>query len=156
MNAEWEALFQSGDDFKLVDALFCKAAEKEERNGPASLNEAQRTLLLVWHSHGIIGNGSLRYFFECDLPVEATAKAYEIAGLSQAARLLRLAPDLFPDGKPDPDHEKRLAQLNGMDAEDPSSLDELSTVFLAACDELDSAMANFVRANKDAFKEPTI
>lgn len=153
MKADCESLFRSGNDFELVDCLFCSAADKKEREGAASLNEVQRTLLLAWHAHGVIGNGSLKSFFEADLPVEPTAAALEQIGMARAAKLLRLAPDLFPGGKPDSDFQKRLAQMEEIEAKRPSALNELSTAFWEASDGFDSAMAEFVRANEAAFRE---
>lgn len=142
MNADWGSLYKSGNDFELVDRLFCAVADKKEREGAASLNEAQGTLLLAWHAHGVIGNGSLTAFFESGLPVEATAAAFERVGFSRAAQLLRLAPDLLPVGDANSECSKRLTQI-----------DELSTAFWKASDGFDSAMAEFVQANKEAFDE---
>lgn len=65
------------EHFDAVDAVFCRLAEREQQRGAESVTDIERVVLLVWHASGIIGNGGFHYFFECSLPLLATAVAYD-------------------------------------------------------------------------------
>ncbi|MDB6122579.1 MAG: hypothetical protein JWQ71_1572 [Pedosphaera sp.] len=149
-----EKLFVTANNFDLVDGLFSVIADKEKATGLSSLSAPQRTILTLWHTHGIIGNGSFEYFFECGLDAEQTAQALEIIGFNQAATYLRLAVDLFPDSQPNEDYDMRQGQLEAINKEFPTAINDLSTKYWAETEPLiETRLADFARSHRDAFDD---
>ena len=90
--------------------------------------------MLVYHSHGIIGNGGFQYLFEGDFPGDPdfllTRQAYKTIGASDASAAFEKAFAVFPDSTPPADINRRLkmwqSRYNLMDAiKDKSSPDSM-------------------------------
>ncbi|MEO8350778.1 MAG: DUF4375 domain-containing protein [Chthoniobacteraceae bacterium] len=95
-------------DFDLVNRVFVRLADREESDGPDSINDIERVVLLVWHAAGIIGNGGFHYFLECGLPLRSTAEAYSRIGVESAAAILFRLLDLFPRQHVPSDWDERM------------------------------------------------
>src|SRR5262245_797509 len=96
------------EDFDAIDAVFLRLAERKERRGSNSITDIERVVLLVWHASGIIGNGGFHYFFECALPLLATADAFRRIGVEQAASILYQLQEFFPDRQIPDDYDQRM------------------------------------------------
>ncbi|MEO1529086.1 MAG: DUF4375 domain-containing protein [Planctomycetota bacterium] len=79
---------------------------------PSKIPQPQQTVMLVLHSHGIIGNGGFQYLFEGDFPGDPgfllTRKAYKTIGASDASAAFDKAFAVFPNSEPPADIERRL------------------------------------------------
>ncbi|MFK7852334.1 MAG: DUF4375 domain-containing protein [Akkermansiaceae bacterium] len=80
------------DSFDIVDSYFCKVCELPE----AELDSASLSIVEVWHSSGLIGNGGLHSYL-CSVGDQAYSVAdhYRFSGLHDAAKLIAKATDLW-------------------------------------------------------------
>ena len=94
-------------------ALDAVAAAGED---PERLEEPLRTVVIVHSAQGLIGNGGLQYFFECDFPgrppYSVFVDAFERIGAQDAASRLKAAVDLFPFSDPHLDVTSRQEFLD--------------------------------------------
>lgn len=97
-------------DEQLVCAVFEKYGDLANE-GIEKVPEPKRTLIAVYSSCGVIGNGGFKYFFERGFsgkqPYNAIVECYENAGMSHHAAILRAMLSLFPDGAPQTDETER-------------------------------------------------
>ncbi len=111
------------DDFELCDELFKEIDDHYGSDLPAKdMPESPRTVILVWHATGIIGNGGFEYLFEGDFKgdpgFKLTHKAFETIGSDLAADALRDALALFPNGKMQTDLDERIAYYRSLSEDD--------------------------------------
>ncbi|MDA7504180.1 hypothetical protein N8553_04290, partial [bacterium] len=57
------------EDIDLADVIFDRILKEHgEDLDPSKISKPQQTVMLVYHSYGIIGNGGFQYLFEGDFP----------------------------------------------------------------------------------------
>ncbi len=86
---KFDEIIKALDPFDLCDGIFCLFSEKYGNKINASIEpEPSRTITLVWHSMGLIGNGGFWYLFEGrfngDPDFSITAEAYKKIGATSA------------------------------------------------------------------------
>ena len=133
------------NDFNLIDGLSVKIADKEERQGPQSLTEQERTVDLIWRASGLIGNGGFQYFYEQEIDAETVAKAYENIGCHKCAEILRLSLSLFPDSIRNAGWDERVEYMK----QKKELFYNTSSLFWDADAEMEKRLADYVRANAD-------
>src|SRR6476619_5285801 len=100
------------DDFQVCNGLFLRIADRYgDQLDVTHAPEAERTVLLVWHSAGIIGNGGFQYLLEGDFKGDPgfreTANSYRRIGSTAAACFDRLFA-CFPKSEVPSNVDKRL------------------------------------------------
>jgi hypothetical protein len=128
-----------------------------ESMNPAKIPEEHRTVALVYHTHGIIGNGGFQYLFEGDFPGDPefllTRQAFKTIGATRASAAFEMAFAVFPKSTPPADIERRLemwqAKYSLMDAiKNEQSPDAM---YFAAMDETMQLLKTYIQANQDSF-----
>lgn len=137
--------------FELIDAVFCRLADREVRIGAENITDIERVVLLIWHAEGIISNGGFHYFFECALPLLATAEAYERIGVKQAASVLRRLQDLFPGRYIPEDYDERMAIVRRFYDEQTDLLDEWEREFYSTEALMEQQLAGWIQVHHDVF-----
>ena len=153
MPSPLDEIFAETEDGKLCDRLFVQLLKDDRMLDASELTDGERVVWLVWHSHGIIGNGGFRYLFEGDFPgdldFEKTAEAYAAIGATTAAKAFRDTFALFPNGRVPRTIAERLRiylrKIKGW----PTEQDDL---FFSATTEIESGLANYIRANARAIR----
>jgi hypothetical protein len=138
-------------EFDNIDKTFCALAEREEELGKSSVNEIERVVLLIWHASGIIGNGGFRYFFECSLSLQDTAKAYDQIGVEQAALVLRKVLNLFPHCSVPEDWDERMALVEDLYKQHEEMLSSLEGDYYNTDKLMRRQLAGWIRVHKDIF-----
>jgi hypothetical protein len=141
----------ASEHFDAVDAVFCRLADREEQRGSESIADVERVVLLVWHASGIIGNGGFRYFFECALPLPATAQAYERIGVEQAASILRRLQEFFPGRHIPDDYNERMTIVSRFYSEHSDLLSQLEREFYSTDALMQQQLAGWIRVHHDVF-----
>jgi hypothetical protein len=120
------------------------------------LSEPYRTFLAVWSAQGLIDNGSLTHFFECDFPGTPSyslfVDAYRRIGADHAACCLERAVASFPFDHPELQIDKRneFIRANFNDKTFTVSLWDHS---FAGNGLVFEKLKHFVESNMDAFPE---
>jgi Domain of unknown function (DUF4375) len=138
-------------EFEIIDATFCALADREEKRGSQSISDIERVVLLVWHASGIIGNGGFLYFFECGLPLSATASAYSRIGVEQAVSIFQRVHGLFPAKQIPDDYDERMAIVEAFYKDYADLLDQLEGDFYLTDDLMRQQLAGWIRVHKDVF-----
>src|SRR5262245_12215143 len=100
-------------DIDLADTTFKRILKQYgDKVDPSKIPKPQQTVMLVYHSHGIIGNGGFQYLFEGDFPGDPgfllTRQAYKTIGASDASAAFAKAFAVFPNSTPPADIDRRL------------------------------------------------
>jgi hypothetical protein len=95
--------FATDADFELCNSVFKGILECYGNEVKANLLPVpHRAVLLIWHATGIIGNGGFQYLFEGDFEGDPgfrlTAEVFDEIGCASAAKVIRDAISLFPNG----------------------------------------------------------
>lgn len=135
----------------VVDAVFCRIADREGQRGSDSITDIERVVLLVWHASGIIGNGGFHYFFECALPLLPTAQAYGRIGVDQAASILRRLQEFFPERHIPDDYDERMAIVRRFYDEHAELLSQLEREFYSTDVLMEQQLAGWIRVHHDVF-----
>ena len=134
---------------ELINGIFVKIAEKEEKRGTDSLNTEQQILGTIWHVYGIVGNGGIPYFLEHTFDVEEVARAYEAVGMPESAALLRKAIAKLPNSRRPSDFKKFIWFLD----QHEDFFDALSNEFWATQRKVEKVLAAYIKQHPEAFKE---
>jgi hypothetical protein len=91
-----------GEDFDLCDSTFWKVLNHYGQDLMAcDLPEIHQTVLLAWHSYGIIENGGFEYLFEGDFEGDPgfslTCKAFENINCTKANEAFKEVLAIFPE-----------------------------------------------------------
>ena len=89
---EFDSLLSGDDDFKLWMAVAQAIPARRKSEGEAALTPLQRLVWRLWAASGVIGNGG---FWDQERFLEEWAKAYDEAGVAEAAQAIRSAPALM-------------------------------------------------------------
>ena len=145
-------------DIELADATFKRILKKHGDDvDPSKIPIPQQTVMLVYHSHGIIGNGGFQYLFEGDFTGDPgfllTRQAYKTIGASDASTAFEKAFAVFPNSTPPADIDRRLemwqSKYDLMDAiEDESSPDAL---YFDAMDGIMEKLNAYITSNESEF-----
>lgn len=97
----------------LADATFKRILKKHGDDvDPSKIPKPQQTVMLVYHSHGILGNGGFQYLFEGDFSGDPefllTRQAYKTIGATDASAAFEKAFAVFPNSTPPANIERRL------------------------------------------------
>ena len=122
-------LLTSANDFDLVDGTFVKVGDRYGHWVDAmQYTPEERSIVLVWHSSGIIDNGGFELLFsdnfDGDPDFKITAEAYKTVGLTRGYNAFENAFKLFPGGNVPHDSEERIRQYR---MADESVRDEINT-----------------------------
>jgi hypothetical protein len=126
-----------------------------DRDGFESLSAAERVAYCVDALEREVNNGGFGQFFansSGNTSVETVAALKKI-GAVQAANLVQLATDLFPNGAPPRDRDERLDLLNAVSDEHRSKWSELDRRFCDYPDDLTSLMRQFVDTHRAEFRD---
>ncbi len=150
-----DKLLATTDDFDLCDGVFCAIGDVAGNEiDAATEQEPCRTVTLVWHSGGIIGNGGFQYLFEGDFNGDPgyriTAAAYKNINANQSYEAFQEALSLFPDNRLPADIDKRLSIYQ---SHPKKTRDAIESKFFSADDEVKRLLAEFIRAHQDEFRE---
>jgi hypothetical protein len=145
------------DDFELCNELYKQIVDHFDVDLQAKdLPESSRTVLLVWHATGIIGNGGFEYLFEGDFAgdpgYELTLRAFEAIGSDLAANAFRDALGLFPKSQIHTDIEERTEYYTSLPYDERMDLNSrFWSASLTGNDEIKTKLADFIRAHKNDF-----
>jgi hypothetical protein len=142
----------SSPDFQLVDGVFCRLADRETA-GPDAINDIEQVVLLVWHAEGIIGNGGFHYFFECGLPLRATAQAYTRIGVQPAATILLHLLALFPRQVIPDDWDERMELVEKLESSHRDLIEGWEQEFFETADITERQLAGWIRVHQDVFNK---
>ncbi|MEM8945462.1 MAG: DUF4375 domain-containing protein [Planctomycetota bacterium] len=155
MDPYLQRLFDSPDDFQLIDGLWSRIAQLSDG---ADLKQLQRlkkehkVVLDVWGAKGIIDNGGFQYLFESGLAdFGGIADSFETVGIQVVANAIREALAIFPDSHPHADVDKRLQYLNDLGAPAKKTLESLSEIVWESNVETLRKLGSFVRSHQNAF-----
>jgi hypothetical protein len=140
-------------DFNLCNRLFLLIADRYGNELDVTKEtEQERTVSLVWHSYGIIGNGGFQYLlegnFKGDPGFRETAKYYRRIGCETAAACFDHLFAAFPKGEIPADIDKRLRRYQKSFSGFPNKVDG---PYFSASKEIESCLATYIRANAGAF-----
>lgn len=138
------------DDGDLCDSVYIRILARHRNHVDlTAISEAERIVVLVWYTMGIVTNGGFRYFFEKDWPGDPDLKYTKLAFVEieayKAAAELFIACGVFPDSTPHPNINERLAWF---DEHFHSAIDES---FWAATDEIKQCLSLYIRQNQHLF-----
>lgn len=145
-------------DIDLADTTFKRILKQHGDDvDPSKIPKPQQTVMLVYHSHGIIGNGGFQYLFEGDFPGDPefllTREAYKTIGAADASAAFEKAFAVFPHSTPPVDTDRRLniwqSKYNLIDSlNDESSPDSL---YFSAMDGVMEKLNAYIKSNKVEF-----
>jgi hypothetical protein len=151
---ELQELINSASDYKLCSGAFLLIYRILWQDNPElSVPEPARTVLLIWQSAGVIGNGGFSYLFEgsynsdSDYSVVAI-DSYRRIGMTEACAAFADALRQFPCGLPPTEVEERNAALAALPDD---AFDEMNIRYYGATEEgkLEASLAQFIRENKE-------
>ncbi len=141
-------LFEDGNDFHLVDALFIAIPETSTDRLP----RPQQIVRTIWHAGGVIGNGGFGAFFRTDLDSDEVVHALEEIGATEAAAAVKQALTVFPDSEPHSDWVKRGDFIDGLTQDKTETLGSATRHFYKADKQRLRALGEYVRKHADSFK----
>ena len=149
-----DTLLATTDDFDLCDGVFCALADLMGNTIDAAKEpEPCRTITLVWHAGGIIGNGGFQYLFEGDFNGDPgyrlTALAFQRINAQDAYTAFRDALALFPCGELPDDIDERLRIYQSYPED---RREEIDRQFLSADENTRSLLATYIRSNQNALR----
>jgi Domain of unknown function (DUF4375) len=108
--------------------------------------QKERTVVLVWTVHGIVGNGGFEALFSGDLPgdpgYQLALDAFRVIGCEVAATAFEDALAVFPRGRVPKDEAKRKAAFVAHGEKDR---DLLASRFFRAATDIESRLAAYIR-----------
>lgn len=145
-------------DIDLADSTFKRILKKYgDEVDPSKIPKPQQTVLLVYHSHGILGNGGFQYLFEGDFTGDPefllTRQAYKTIGATDASAAFEKAFAVFPNSTPPASIDRRLefwqSKYNLRDSlTDDSSPDSM---YFSAMDGVMQKLNDYINANASEF-----
>lgn len=149
--------FQMSDP-DIADTIFKRLIDRYGDDlEPSRLPKAQQVVLLVYHTHGILGNGGFQYLFEADLPGDPeyllTRAAFQSIGANEASRAFEVAFAVFPNLTPPEDIESRLALWHEKyDLRDALESEESpDAIYFSAMDDVVEKLAVYIREHEKDF-----
>jgi hypothetical protein len=122
-----------------------------QQKGAKGLTKPQLYYLtLFWLDAEVKNGGFTQFYFNSsgDLAPQAV-KAARAVGATELAGIIQQANALFGKNGPDPDRDKRMDQLSGIDLE---GLEELDSRFYKSAEHLNQILPQYVASNSEVFK----
>lgn len=147
------------DDFDLCDTTYWKiVSHYGEDLRACDLPVIHRTVLLVWHSYGIIDNGGFDYLFsgnlEGDPDYTLTCKSFDIINCSVAYESFKEALAIFPDKATIIDLNQRKQFIESYPDEIKDVINaKFWSVSMGGTDEIKILLAAYIREHKESFSE---
>jgi hypothetical protein len=141
-------------NFDLISETLDRVTARRNRRDFAALTEAERVFLTVWWVEAEVNNGGFhQYFFNSAGDQSSGAeRALETIRASRCARIVAAAIAVFPPPGPSPDRYERQRQLlDGLPSDAEDSLDALDHAFYEYPDDVETLLADFVRAHASEF-----
>lgn len=145
-------------DINVADETFTRILKHHGDDLDVSkIPKPQQTVMLVYHAHGILGNGGFHYLFEGDFPGDPefllTREAFKTIGATEASAAFEKAFAVFPNAIPPADINQRLkvweAKYNHRDSlDDPSSPD---VMYFEAMDGVMEKLTAYIKAHEADF-----
>jgi hypothetical protein len=114
--------------------------------------DKDQVVLLVWHVHGIIGNGGFRYLFEGDLPgdptLAKTLNAYRAIKATRCVVAFEAALGLFPNSELPANVDERLHAYLSVK---PAKRNPIDKKFWDGGKDVGSHLAKYIRENRADF-----
>lgn len=147
------SILAAKDDADVCSGLFnLLVAHYGESFDPAAIPEEHRTVLLVWHTNGIISNSGFNGFFATDLPGDPQylhmRAAYSAVGCVPANAALKRVFDVFVGGAPPADHRARVQAFGRANHAVHGALNR---DFIKAQGALTATLAKYIREHAEAF-----
>ena len=146
------------DRVDLADEAFNRILKKHgDSVDPSKIPKAQQTVLLVYHAHGLIGNGGFQYLFEGDFKGDPefllTRQAYKTIGASDALAAFEKAFAVFPNSTPPSDINRRIKMWQSKYNLVDSLGDETSpdSMYFSADDNVMEKLVEYIKANEGEF-----
>lgn len=146
------------DHVDLADEVFKRILKKHGENvDPSKIPKAQQTVLLVYHTHGLIGNGGFQYLFEGTFPGDPefllTRQAYKTIGATSAIAAFEKAFAVFPNSTPPSDINRRIKMWQSKYNLVDSLGDETSpdSMYFRADDSVMEKLVDYIKANEGEF-----
>jgi hypothetical protein len=143
------------EDMLIKAAAFAFAQLARAKGKIDSLTPQLRAFIQVHSAQGIIDNGGLQYFFECNWegnpPYSSFVDAYRTIGAKEAADALERAAGLFGFPNPHLDAARRSTRMEELWAEAYGEFAECDGV-LCGNEEVWEQLGRFVAKNTDAFQ----
>jgi hypothetical protein len=148
-----ERLLETPDDFELCDQLFLRiVAHYGDPVDVSKCKVAERVVLLVWQTYGIVDNGGFQYLFEGtyrgDPHFAKTATAFQAIPARKCAEAVGDALRLFPDSRPPIDIKQRLKVYHRASGAKREAIDDK---FFSESENIKTILAKYVRENCEEF-----
>lgn len=145
-------------DIDLADSTF-KRILKEHGDDvdPSKIPKSQQTVMLVYHSYGILGNGGFQYLFEGDFTGDPefllTRQAYKTIGATDASAAFEKAFAVFPNATPPDNIDRRLKMWRSKYKLSDAWTDDSSpdSMYLSAMDGVMQKLSDYINANASEF-----
>ncbi len=145
-------------DIDLADSTFKRILRKHGDDvDPSKIPKPQQTVMLVYHSHGILGNGGFQYLFEGDFPGDPefllTRQAYKTIGALDASTAFEKAFAVFPNSTPPASIDRRLEMWQSKYNLRDSLTDDNSpdSMYFKAMDGVMQKLNDYINANASEF-----
>lgn len=151
----------------VAGSTFSRILRKHGRDvDPSKIPKPEQTVMLVYHAHGILGNGGFQYLFEGDFHGDPefllTRQAYKTIGAAEASLAFDKAFAVFPNSTPPADIDRRLeiwqSKSNLRESLTDEILRELLTddtspdaLYFAAMDGVMKKLNAYIEANEAEF-----
>ena len=136
----------------MSNLVFARAAAV----GYEQLSTAERVIFCVDGLEREVNNGGFAQFFENSAGDHAmdTIESLRALGAPKMAALVAEAVRVFPQGRPATDRERRQQQLDQLDEEAKTRLDQLDGAFYEYPENLAVLERQYVRTHQDQFRMP--
>jgi HEAT repeat protein len=126
-----------------------------EAVGFRGLTKPQKVYYIIFVLNAEVRNGGFAQYFVNSSGNHAhhAVKALMAVGASNTAAIVQRALDLFGSNGPDRNRDRRHEQLAALTPEQDAEMDRLNTEFYTDPDDLDAAVADYARTNKEHFRE---
>jgi hypothetical protein len=153
MTEPFEDLFAEESDHSLIEGLSAAILRHHgEDLNVRYLRVEERTVVLVWHVTGIIGNGGFNYLLEHQLRGDPdftrTARAFRRIGCAEAVAAFQQAFGLFPESRPPRNIRRRLRQYRRGPGANRHAIDSR---FWEAGEAITQGLARYIRSHREAF-----
>lgn len=145
-------------DIDLADTTFKRILKKHGDDvDPSKIPKPQQTVMLVYHSHGILGNGGFQYLFEGDFTGDPefllTRQAYKTIGATDASAAFEKAFAVFPNSTPPANIERRIGMWQSKYNLRDSLTDDSSpdSMYFSAMDGVMQKLNDYITTNASEF-----
>jgi len=149
-------ILQLADDTEFAIGMSELVFAREAAVGYQRLTPPEQVVFCLDGLEREVNNGGFAQFFgnsSGDHALE-TVEALRTLGAPQVAALVARAVAVFPDGRPDPDRERRQQQLDRLDQRALATLGELDTAFFEYPENLAALERAYVSSHQQQFLNP--